>query len=86
MAEISRISGNAIVESNVKAEFLNMVAASFDNYVAKTGKEPESIVYILGGLGQDTSLAWHMTGNARGFADEVLCVASAHLMKQAVVR
>jgi hypothetical protein len=85
MADIIGLKG-PIIESDAKSEFMNMVAASFDNYVSKAGKVPDSIVYVLGGLGQETSLGWHVTGDSRGYADEVLCKGAAHLLKQTVVR
>lgn len=74
--------GAASVVSDRKAEFVQHLSASFDAYVAETGLEPEACVHILASVTERCSVGWHMTGEAEGRADAVLCRSEKALLRQ----
>jgi hypothetical protein len=83
MADIIPLSGAPRLTNAAKTEFMNHLSGAFDGYVQKTGSEPSGIVLILGGLGQGTSVCWHMRAASDDHASEVLAKAVVHLMKEA---
>lgn len=66
-----------------RTAFAETVAAAFDTYVADFGVEPETIVFVLNGLTQESHVSWHITGASEKGATSVLCYAAVHLLAEA---
>lgn len=69
----------AVIGSDRKAVFLNMMGACFDNYARTTGAEPEAAVLVMGGLKQAFAPGWHLTGDSEGGTISMLALAAACL-------
>lgn len=72
------------IEPERRKIFLAAVAQSYDIYQRNHGVEPEAIVYVLGGLKQTASVAWHLEGDSRGGPTSMLAFAQALIMKEII--
>ncbi len=78
------IRENVSADSRRKAAFLDNVAASFDQYVADFECEPDSVVYVLGGLKQTARSGWINSGDSEGGPTTMLALAMSTLVKDIV--
>lgn len=70
-----------VIESQRKQEFLAHVSRCYDSHVAKNG-EPDSLVFVLGGVGQPVEPFWMINGDSRASTNHVLAMASVILARQ----
>jgi hypothetical protein len=69
-------------ESERKALFLEAAAHSFDLYVNDYGAEPDSIVYVYGGLKQTARVGWAVQGASEGGMTSMLAFAQAVIIRE----
>ncbi len=84
-ASVVSIRG-ADIASARRAQVLNHVASSYDNYVAKFGVEPDAHFMVLCGIRQDTSASWLVSGESEGGSSALLALSGAALMADSVRR
>lgn len=70
------------VESDRRAVFLNWLAQEFDSYVEATGREPDALVIVFGGLKQEARPSWMIRGESEGGGTTMLALAQATLMHE----
>jgi hypothetical protein len=83
MSSVVALHGQPIVNDQ-RAAFMASAEASFDKYVEDYGEEPDSMIWVFGGIRQTTRTGWLMNGDTRGGATSMLALASAVLFKDAI--
>lgn len=83
------MSGNVVsitggeIENERRQAFIQAVAATFDIFVERCGVEPDAIVYVMGGVGQQSLIAWDTKGDSLKAVNHVLSHAAIHMMTEA---
>jgi hypothetical protein len=76
--------GKAAIVRDRRQSFIDAIAQSFERYVADHGEEPDAIVYALAGVKQPSRTGWVIDGNSKDGATSLLCLAAAHLSREAM--
>ena len=83
MSDVSNVYsfGSRIPDTDQRSEFLNHLAAAYDNYVEAVGCEPDAVVAVWCGIKQPARSTWLVTRESEGGATSCLALATQVMSK-----
>jgi hypothetical protein len=84
MAEIVPL-GAAPIDTDRRREFIEALAAAYDNYTDLMGEEPDAMVLLMGGAAQSFRVTHLMQGDTRGRASAFMALAAIALQRSVIL-